>query len=386
MFPTTVPDSCNIENPIACPVDMKCYPVGLSPEGDILGQCGCFRHLSLTTKLPLTEEQEQTGQFECVPSYNSPRYWVTVVVLFFLLFFSLHAIYMFVQTMVRMKKAKVLRNNAAGRLLVLFVGCGLVVTYNYVVFLLNHFQLDPGLYQYNVIRVYMVFVFTICVYAVTQELVVAWLDLTEKTINLSKNSSKRIFLFKFFLRLYCFGGSLALVVMLVQGNLSAVVMFSSVFYIIFLFLMIFSGWKIQTMLCPDLKDKNHPNVEPAKAIKFVYINFPAYFFGYFILSTLYSMFLPLGLKYGNLSLYFQMFYYVPNLLGLYNILSYVQFGARRALKPYECEERTLFTRALQRLTWCYDYKAPIEKRKSMIAEAEAAAAAAAASNSAENNA
>jgi len=251
--PSEIPDTCLTVSAISCPPDYSCYQ---NPESEVptQGICRCNRYFGL--------QDAEDGGCEKMPGA-----YVVGVALNFLIFF-MNGILAFkaFQTLLRLIKADAFKKNTAGIMLAsLTVACILSMIFIFC-FILAMLGFDKELTVFDGFRNYLLPPLVFLDFLVSYECLITWFDLVQKSVSMSKTSSKGLTIFKYTLRLILTAHVVIVTYLYVTGQLYLSV-FLTIFQFVFVgFLTLVSGIKIALALCPDLKDKNHANYRTARAI------------------------------------------------------------------------------------------------------------------------
>lgn len=329
------PDTCIIGLTTSCPTYYACYPTEEKPSGE----CLCWRYFGFT--------DDESGECRIMPIA-----WTADILLEFICIGSfLYTCYQTVLTMARLKKAGSLRNNTAGRMMIYIIFRCIFSIGHTASFVFVHFKVDKTLYGYYVIRIPILFMLLFSMYAVNLECVIAWLDLAEKSVKLSKSSSAKINIARKIIRLILISKCCISIYYYGSGQIRMGMLIQIFFFLSLSQITWISGYCINKVLIPDMKDKNHVNYKAAQAIKKTYI------YQTVLIVIMVSLFGHLGktlfeLSLGNFSMYMGTALW-PIFLSAstFQWLSYVQYGSRKVLENYE---QSRFEKMLSKLTFCIE--------------------------------
>lgn len=328
---TVLKEGCKAWKDFQCPAQMHCQIDKTYPKG---GMCECYRYNSHARIAPGRDDDELTNTFRRT---DCQVYWPTNVFNVFLAAMNCWILggllIKILLTIYRVQKNGGYKLNSS---------CIALTTIPIQVisdFLMNLLPLyssmgwDPYWEVYDARKSgYVLYYFGANIYKF--EIIVAWLDLVQKTKTLSKRSSTSINVFRMILRLVnvmtasagimvFYGNKFELNIWL-NGSISPIIMVS----------VALSGIAIQRVLCKNMSDVTNPNWKAAAAIRRVYLAnvIGEYAIGQIRILFLKVLFNPLT---GSISWYLGAYRDFCKAEMVRVWFNYLLYGNRRYLKDYD---------------------------------------------------
>jgi len=358
--PTEMPETCITVIATSCPPDYSCYKNATS-ENPVVGSCRCNRYFGL-------QDIEGGGCEKMAGAYE-----IGVALNFVIFFMNGFLAFKAFQTLTRLIKAGALKKNTAGVMLgSLSVACTLSMMFIFC-FIYAMLGFDKDLVLFDGFRNLLLPPLVFLDFLVCYECLLTWIDLVQKSVTMSKTSSRSLTVFKYFLRSILLTHVVVVTWMYVTGQLYYSIYLTVAQFFFVTALLFFSGIKIAHALCPDFRNKSHPNYRSARAILIT----AAYSCTALILALI-SNFIFLA-RYktvystGNISMILGtvgwQFVYC---LQLYQWLSYIKYGNRKALAKFP-ENEGIVTRLFEKMCFPVDREpAGSANRKSSQVEPELA--------------
>ena len=254
--PVEAPEVCDVTDTTSCPPYTACYN---NPEQEG-GQCLCWRYYGLT-------EADDGDGCKIMPLSWPLGLLANVIVILS----HLIALYHVILTIVRLYKASAFKNNCAGRMLIFMIAVNVFSIAHTTVFVLGYFRLDKDFFLYDFIRYILMFPQLLAMYGLIYECVIAWIDLAQKTVTMSRTSSKKLDYFRKAIRISLLLQASVTIYLYTTGMFTIGMQVQGVNLIILILTTKIGGAQLSKLLCPDMKNKEHGNYKPAEAIRRTYI-------------------------------------------------------------------------------------------------------------------
>lgn len=324
-------EGCKAWRDFQCPAQMHCQIDKRYPRG---GMCECYRYNSYSRIAPARDDNELTNTFE---RSDCQVYWPTNLFNVFLAVMNCWIlgglVIKIILTIYRVKKNGGYKLNSS---CIALTTMPIQVVADFIgnlIPLISGMGWDPYWTLYDERKfAYILFYLGANIYKF--EIMVAWLDLVQKTKTLSKRSSTSITVCRFFLRLVniltalagtmTFYGNKYDFYLWLNGSISPIIMITTAL----------SGISIQRVLCKNMNDVTNPNWKAAAAIRRVYLCSVVgeYAIGQIRIYFIKTLFNPLT---GSIAWYLGAYrdYCKAEMVRVW--FNYLLYGNRRYLKDYD---------------------------------------------------
>jgi hypothetical protein len=253
-----------------CAVGLWCLPNPVLEDGSYF--CECNPGFGYTRKLPTRETPLYTLNVNDYCEVSGTNRFFGILLAFNGFYYLFHVALEIIHLIRCMKKAKVWINNVATRVLVISLVSALGAFIYICCILFGTTQLGPSHFLLRVMYPAAVSIATLFFHLAIYEVVVAWIDLVQKTATLSRATAPTLTYAKYLIRailsVYCVFTLYCYIVSQVEV-FYAVTLILDVVYLIASNL---SGRSMRRLLLPDPDDKSHANYPAAESIKNYYIS------------------------------------------------------------------------------------------------------------------
>lgn len=273
-----------------CPVGMWCLRNPVTDDGSLF--CDCNTGYGFSRKLPTPNTPLHTfNQNDYCEVSGANRFMI--IMLAFLGFYTYFRVFSSVTHLIGcMKKAKTWVNNVAARTLIfllinstanfLYINCTLFATT----------KAGPSVFLF--VTAYPVTLAINCLFQklALYEVVVAWIDLVQKTSSLSRTTAPTLTFAKYFIRAILLMYGVFTLYAFIVSNVDLFFVVNVILDILYLIIFNISGRSLRRLLLPDPDDKSHANYPAAESIRSYYINMTKAFVHYIFWYLAWPIFLP----------------------------------------------------------------------------------------------
>jgi len=327
--PKEVPDRCTPGKEYECPSTYGCYGTG-TPG---IGYCNCFAYYGFVRSAP-TKDTLADDPYTCV---NNGLPWACgLIVHLALLFGFCLGIWDQIVLATRLKRHGALKNNMASRLL--FINFFFNYVANVLVFIvqiLNILKLDPEMWMHDNTRSYLFTIMMLYKYTTIMEAVVGWIDVVQKSVSLSKKTSKGLVVVQWLTRL---GGTYMTVqcaYMLGTDRKLQYMRFDGQVYKYLVPFILLSAWRLAHLLCPKM-DRKSKNYSKAVSIWIITLTMVITICGYYIGMHILLMRTLFIASLGNFPIFATIWWLMWHQLFLgQGWIAYIKRGNKKILDQYE---------------------------------------------------
>mmetsp|Transcript_2632 Transcript_2632/g.3716 ORF Transcript_2632/g.3716 Transcript_2632/m.3716 type:complete len:417 (-) Transcript_2632:42-1292(-) len=253
-----------------CPAHMWCYVDMKYPK---FGQCHCLVRAGLYMNPPKYDDNELSDppvqRTDCVVGQGILSY-IFALFWFAFTFISVRLTYVGCRTLFVVKKNKGLKFNASSIGLFFLIIFNITQIMRFFGYGIMRVGLDPHFWYRDIFEYVAESTMALSGYLFVYEAVVTWFDVFQKSVTMSKRSSKLITALKIILRLWSLiQGAAYVLIRFIDGtnfaaNLSLVTNSTNLVCTISVAL---SAFLITRVLCKNRKDVSNPNWKAAEAIR-----------------------------------------------------------------------------------------------------------------------
>jgi len=318
-----------------CAVGLWCLPNPVLDDGSYF--CDCHPGFGYSRKLPTPKTPLYTLSVNDYCEVSGTSRFFGILLAFNGFYYIFRGVLEIIHLIRCMKKAKVWVNNVATRVLIFSLVSALGAFIYICSILFGTTQLGPSYFLLQIVFPLGVAIATLFIHLAIYEVVVAWIDLVQKTATLSRATAPTLTFAKYFIRgflsvycvftLYCY-------IVSKTDFFFAVTLILDVVYLI---ACNFSGRSMRRLLLPDPDDKSHANYPAAESIKNYYISITK---AYSILIFWYlswNIFFSAIATIGPAMIFIQFMWECPFMVAIGVIVQYIKFGNRKALLQFQKE-------------------------------------------------
>lgn len=249
-----------------CPVSMWCW---LNPISLDSGYCECFNAWGFTRKLPTKDMPLYTLNPEDRCEWKGLTPMLLLSTIFMALWYQFWFYSQLVFVIRCIRRAEAWNNNVATRTLICLLFCAVGVTGVTLCHLFG--PLDKSGILFDGVRSYLIGWTSAWQYIMLYELVVAWIDLVQKSATLSRSTAPTLIAAKYFIRICVFVYAIFVTYVFATGSWATYALFNLIIKLVYIVIINFSGRSLRRMLVPDPDDKSHANFPAAESIRQLYV-------------------------------------------------------------------------------------------------------------------
>jgi hypothetical protein len=273
-----------------CPVGLWCLPNPVSDDGSLF--CDCNTGYGYSRKLPTPNTPLYTLNPNDYCEVSGTNRFL-IIMLAFLGYHTYSRVLFAIIHLIRcMKKAKTWVNNVATRTLIFLLidSTASFVYINCVLF--GTTKTGPSLFLFGTVYPVVLALSSLSHKLSTWELVVAWIDLVQKTATLSRTTAPTLTAAKYFLRAVLLVYCVFTLYTFIVTNVDLFFVVNVLLDIAYLIIFNISGRSLRRLLLPDPDDKSHANYPAAESIRSYYVNMTKAFVHNILWYLAWPIFLP----------------------------------------------------------------------------------------------
>jgi len=317
---------------IDCPMSMWCW---LNPVSLDSSYCECFNAFGFTRKLPTKD----TPLYTLNPEDRCERQgWTTMMYLasIFMAFWWQFWFYSQLVFVIRcIRRAEAWTNNVATRTLILLVFSCVGVTAATLCYLFS--PNDKSGVLFDGVRSYCIGWVSAWQNIMLYELVVAWIDLVQKTATLSRSTAPTLIAAKYFIRICVISYAIFVTYVFASGTWASFALLNLAIKIIYLIIINFSGRSLRRMLVPDPDDKSHANFPAAESIRQLYVCLTISIVNQTLVEISWLILMGSAAFLGTQMIIGAILWQGSMMIIFYIVLQYVKFGSRKSIRKFESE-------------------------------------------------
>jgi hypothetical protein len=251
-----------------CALGMWCLPNPVLDDGSDF--CDCHPGFGYTRKLPTPKTPLYTLNVNDYCEVSGTSRFFGILLAFNGFYYIFRGVLEIIHLIRCMKKAKVWVNNVATRVLIFSLVSSLGAFIHICSILFGTTQLGPSYFFLHIMRTLGIAIATLFMHLAIYEVVVAWIDLVQKTATLSRATAPTLTFAKYFIRGFLSVYCVFTIYCYIVANTDFFFAVTLILDVVYLIASNLSGRSIRRLLLPDPDDKSHANYPAAESIKTYY--------------------------------------------------------------------------------------------------------------------